>query len=103
MKYIMAYDIADPRRLRRVARYFEKHAIRCQKSVFVGDFTEPQLTAVLDGVADLISLEEDLVQAWRLTADQPSRRLVRGTAVPLQPTCVVHAHGHTSYVEEPES
>ncbi|MCR4414896.1 MAG: CRISPR-associated endonuclease Cas2 [Thermoguttaceae bacterium] len=31
MPFVIAYDIADPRRLRRVARFWERHAIRCQK------------------------------------------------------------------------
>ncbi|MEZ6141686.1 MAG: CRISPR-associated endonuclease Cas2 [Zavarzinella sp.] len=35
MKYIIAYDIADPKRLRKIARLMEKWAIRTQKSVFL--------------------------------------------------------------------
>ena len=35
MHYLVAYDIADPRRLRRVARLMERRATRCQKSVFL--------------------------------------------------------------------
>jgi CRISPR-associated protein Cas2 len=32
--YLVVYDIADPRRLRRVAKKVEKFGVRVQKSVF---------------------------------------------------------------------
>ena len=48
MPYIMAYDIADPGRLRRVARLLERHALRCQKSVFLFQADRPAVEALLD-------------------------------------------------------
>jgi CRISPR-associated endonuclease Cas2 len=35
MKFVVAYDICEPRRLRRVAKRLEQSAVRVQKSVFV--------------------------------------------------------------------
>jgi CRISPR-associated protein Cas2 len=36
--YLVAYDIADPRRLRKVARACEDFGMRRQFSVFIADF-----------------------------------------------------------------
>jgi CRISPR-associated protein Cas2 len=35
MKFVVTYDICEPRRLRRVAKRLEQSAVRVQKSVFV--------------------------------------------------------------------
>lgn len=43
-RFLVAYDIASPRRLRRVARCLERQAIRTQKSVFLFQGTAAQLT-----------------------------------------------------------
>ena len=37
MKCLIAYDISDPRRLRRVAKVLERYGIRIEKSVFTCD------------------------------------------------------------------
>jgi CRISPR-associated protein Cas2 len=102
MKYLIAYDIAEPRRLRRVARYLEQHALRCQKSVFLANVTRREVVQIMDGVAQLISPTEDVVQAWKLSFDQPPGGLVRGIAASLYPSCVVHAEGRSLFVEEEE-
>ena len=49
MRFIIAYDIAHPRRLRRVARVMEKHAIRCQKSVFIAQTDIAGVAAIVVG------------------------------------------------------
>src|SRR5207302_53333 len=47
MLYLVAYDVADPRRLRRVARVLERAALRVQKSVFLFRGEEAPLVALL--------------------------------------------------------
>ena len=42
MFYLVAYDIADPSRLRRVAKACEDYGIRLEKSVFQCDLPEEQ-------------------------------------------------------------
>jgi CRISPR-associated endonuclease Cas2 len=93
MAYLIAYDIADPRRLRRVARFFERRALRCQKSVFLFQGDETTLIALLDEAARRIEGAADVIQAWRLTPGQPPLGHVRGSALPLYPTGVVLAPG----------
>ena len=97
MRYLIAYDIADPRRLRRVARLLEKRALRCQKSVFFAEVTPNQLQQILDEVEQLIDGRADCLQAWRLAADQPAEGQARGCCPPLLPATVVH-DGHHTYL-----
>lgn len=45
MEFLIGYDVADPARLRRVARLLERRARRLQWSVFVFRGTVPEITA----------------------------------------------------------
>ncbi len=87
MHWLIAYDIAHPKRLRRVARVMERHAIRVQKSVFVFEGSRRAAEQLLSNLEPLIVETCDVVQAWPLVArGQP---LARGTAHPQDPQCVV--------------
>ena len=75
MQYVVAYDIANPQRLRRIARVMERRATRCQKSVFIFRGNAVGLQALLDEVAPLLEWDDDIVQAWKISsARMPSRR-----------------------------
>ena len=89
MSFLIAYDIADPKRLRRVARFMEKHGLRCQKSVFWYAGDAAAVAALLDQAAKLLNAEEDAVQAWQLSAGQTPQGLARGTPLPVRPDAVV--------------
>lgn len=54
MDFLVAYDIADPKRLRRVARFLERHALRCQKSVFRFHGDESGVRRLLEGIRPLL-------------------------------------------------
>jgi CRISPR-associated protein Cas2 len=88
MRFLIAYDIADPARLRRVARRLERLALRCQKSVFLFRGSREEVVAVLEGLAPLLDEEQDVVQAWLLSPNQPDG-LVRGAPLPARPGGVV--------------
>jgi CRISPR-associated protein Cas2 len=64
--WLVAYDIADPRRLQRVHRYLKRHAIPVQYSVFVLHGNQILLQRVLSGIAELISTQADDVRAYHL-------------------------------------
>ena len=89
MNYMIAYDIAEPRRLQRVARFLERRALRCQKSVFLFHGDDRAVTALLDELATNLNLEQDCVQAWRIARDQPPRGWIRGIAASICPAGVV--------------
>ena len=98
MRYLLAYDIASPRRLRKVARLMERHAIRCQKSVFVMESNQAGVVQLLDQVGQIISPKHDIVQAWRLALDQPAEGQLRGAVTPVSPDCSVHEGGESYFV-----
>ncbi len=95
MKFLIAYDIAHPRRLRRVARRLERSALRCQKSVFLFDGPEAELHKVLEELKPMLNLNEDIVQAWKLPKGEPVSGIISGTRLNLRPaSVVVHASGN---------
>ena len=99
MRFMVAYDITAPRRLRKVARLLEKHALRCQKSVFLYEGSKEKLAALLDEIQGLISVNEDCVQAWGLVESQPRVGMLRGTSAYLYPASVVVASGKPIFVD----
>lgn len=101
MKYVVAYDIADPARLRRVAKRLEQCAVRVQKSVFVFTGTRRELDAVKGDLVTLIDVAEDRVQAWPVHDGPGIVGFVAGTAVPGRALCVVLCPDGLVYVEEP--
>ena len=62
--FLIAYDIADPRRLVRVHRCLKNYAVPVQYSVFLGLMSERELERALGEVAGLIDAEEDDVRAY---------------------------------------
>ncbi|MDM7997838.1 MAG: CRISPR-associated endonuclease Cas2 [Acidobacteriota bacterium] len=64
--WLVAYDIANPRRLCRVHRFLKGHAIPVQYSVFVFQGSQMELQRVLTGISSHISPDEDDVRAYHL-------------------------------------
>ncbi len=75
--YVIAYDIADPTRLRRVHSYMRKWAVPVQYSVFVAELSQNQLDALLAGVARLIHHFQDDVRCYALPTETVASRLGR--------------------------
>ena len=89
--FVIAYDVSDPRRLRRVARVLERRAVRCQYSVFLFRGSAVALTALLDEIATLIRPAEDVVQAWPVPPGVAVGAFARGAVRPVRPAGVVIA------------
>ena len=64
--WLIAYDIADPRRLARVHRHLKRYAIPVQYSVFVFQGSQIMLERVLDGIQERIEPTADDVRAYHL-------------------------------------
>ena len=60
-RYLMAYDVADPKRLRRICTLMEDHGERLQYSVFLCDLTVAELAELESAVIDVMNLGEDSV------------------------------------------
>ena len=82
MNFLIAYDIADPKRLREVAKKAEFSARRVQKSLFVFTGTRRELDAVLRSVVAEIDPAADRVQAWPVRTSSRSNRVDAGIGLP---------------------
>ncbi|MFZ4538912.1 CRISPR-associated endonuclease Cas2 [Propionivibrio sp.] len=60
--WLIAYDIADPKRLRRVERKIAAVGQRIHNSLFLCNLTQPELAQLQRRVARLILAEQDIVQ-----------------------------------------
>lgn len=65
--YLVAYDIANPRRLSKVHNLLKKEGIAVQRSLFFVHGTEPWLNRLLDRIAELMALREDDLKAYPIT------------------------------------
>jgi len=76
-EWIVAYDIADPKRLGRVHRYMVKRAIPLQKSVFQTSMSTVQLLKLRQGLSALIDPKADDIRMYPLPAHPEIVRLGR--------------------------
>lgn len=61
---LIAYDISDPARLRKVHAYLRKRALPLQYSVFLGRFTEAELDVLEAELRALIHARRDDVRIY---------------------------------------
>lgn len=66
MNMIVAYDIADPRRLNRVARIMKDYGRRVQKSIFEVEASETLFMEMKRRAERVMELEEDGVKYFPL-------------------------------------
>jgi CRISPR-associated protein Cas2 len=62
-QWLIAYDVPDARRRRRLAALLEGHAVRVQRSVFRADCPQTELVAVLSRAEEIVS-DDDRLRAW---------------------------------------
>lgn len=78
-RYLVAYDIRDDRRLRRVAVCMEGYGTRVQYSVFVSDLSDRELVLMRGDLEHLMKPSEDSVMIVDLgQAGNASRFLFLG-------------------------
>ncbi|MBR4611168.1 MAG: CRISPR-associated endonuclease Cas2 [Kiritimatiellae bacterium] len=63
--YLISYDIADPRRLQRVAKLLKRYGVRLQKSVFACDLDERRYNELRRKLAAFRN-DEDSIICFRL-------------------------------------
>lgn len=77
--FLIGYDIASPRRLRRALKVVKSHAIGGQKSLYECWMTSAELQQAMHQLRQLIDVQADRVVFVRL--DPRARMHMRGTAV----------------------
>ena len=66
MRFLVAYDITSPQRLRRVAKLCEDYGARVQKSVFECDLEPTQFERMWTELCNEIDGDEDFLVAYPL-------------------------------------
>ena len=74
--WLVAYDIANPRRLRRVHRFLCKHAVPVQYSVFVARCSPAKVGVIRASLAELVKKGEDDVRFYPVP--EPAQLFVYG-------------------------
>lgn len=69
LRYLIAYDIRNPKRLIRVHRFLRREGMPVQYSVFTAQLTQRKLDRVRDGLQSIIDERADDVRIYPL----PSR------------------------------
>jgi CRISPR-associated protein Cas2 len=87
--YLVAYDIADPKRLAKVHRFIKQKGIAAQKSVFFVNGTQSRINAFLDEICAFMNPKEDDLRAYPIA--HPSRVWTFGVN-PLAECPVVRVH-----------
>lgn len=65
-RFLIGYDIADPKRLRRVIKIMEAYGTRLQYSVFICDLTASEELMWRTNILDVVKLAEDSVVSIEL-------------------------------------
>ncbi len=86
--WMVCYDIAEPRRLGRVARLCERHGMRIQYSVFAILADRREIETVREELAEVINEEVDDVRFYPVAANRPIQHVGRA----LQPGDLLPAH-----------
>jgi CRISPR-associated protein Cas2 len=95
MNFVIAYDIADPKRLKKVAKELESFARRVQYSVFIFSGSRRDLQAKLSRVIQEMDIAVDRLQAWPVRTSTKSSRIDIGAALP--DTAVALVMGETDF------
>jgi len=85
-RYLVCYDIADPRRLRRVFRKMHGFGDPVQYSVFRCDLNRAEKALMLDALRQLVNTAHDRVMIVRLgRADESDAGTIEFLGRPLLP------------------
>lgn len=77
---LICYDVADPKRLRRVFREVRDVALPVQKSVFVAQLSEREIAMLMERLAECLDAGEDRLQVFALRELEPPQSLGKAMA-----------------------
>ncbi|MDY0300865.1 MAG: CRISPR-associated endonuclease Cas2 [Trichlorobacter sp.] len=81
MQIIVAYDIANPKRLQRVAKIMKDYGLRVQKSIFEVDIDEHMFAVMKLRIEAEIDIEQDGVKYFPLCSRCCNTAITFGKAI----------------------
>ncbi len=89
-RYVICYDIASPRRLRRVARLMLTFGVRVQKSVFECELSSRERAELERKARELLDPHHDSLRVYRLCPRCTRTRHLVGTGeIPQTPASFI--------------
>lgn len=79
MLYLVAYDIALPKRLQKIAKTCQDFGVRVQYSLFECRLNPDHFELLWERLNDIIDPDEDRIVAYSLDTDNATRTLTAGT------------------------
>lgn len=89
-RYLVVYDIRDPKRLYKIAKIAQDYGLRVQKSVFEAEMTPDGLQSMKQRMKTVIEPEEDGVKIFRLCQSCTAKRTGLGLGRPALPDAAWH-------------
>lgn len=86
--YLVAYDVAEPRRLARVGRYFKSYRVAGQKSVPEIWVTPAELRTIEADLGRLLNAATDRIQLIALDPRMPPRCLGQAATFTTPHFCI---------------
>lgn len=68
--YVLAYDIREPKRLKKLHYYLKKQALPLQRSIFIVHCDTHQLADILQQVRERAHLREDDIRLYPINSPQ---------------------------------
>ena len=88
MLRLVAYDISDPRRLRRVAIACLDFGIRIEKSVFECDLRNDQFDELWNRLKDIVDEETDRIVCYPICSACEKNVVTYGRAIHAEPATI---------------
>ena len=89
MLYLIAYDIADPKRLHRIAVICEDYGVRIQNSLFECWLEDRQFLELWEKLCHTMHPDADRIAAYKLDKTAADKRMVAGNEMEktVKPVC----------------
>jgi CRISPR-associated protein Cas2 len=81
MLIVVAYDIRDPKRLKKVADVCKDHGIRVQYSIFECHLEGPQFDQLWESLKEVVDADQDSLVAYPISGDALRKVRTFGTMV----------------------
>ena len=78
MELIAMYDIADPKRLKKIEKTMRSFGYRVQKSVFECKLKESSINEMKKAVSDIMNLTEDSFRIYPLLTESRQKQTIIG-------------------------
>ncbi len=65
--YLVCYDVSDPKRLAKLARFLEKRVVRIQNSIFLAkNFSKDKIYELSQEISDIINSQKDDIRIYTI-------------------------------------